>query len=160
MNSLYFTEEHELFRESLRSFLQKEVIPHIEKWEKTGTIERFIWEKFGEMGFFGLKYPEAYGGLGLDLFYTVVFLEELQKIKSSGFAAAMWAHAYLAMTHLNAEGSEKIKQEYLAPSIAGDKIFCPVNGNANFFQSFPGKACKFSGCNNLSGRVKAYTRYT
>ncbi|MES2812005.1 MAG: acyl-CoA dehydrogenase family protein [Bacteroidota bacterium] len=122
MNSIYFTEEHQLFRKSLQDFLQKEVVPHIEKWEKTGAIERFIWKKFGEMGFFGLKYPEAYGGLNLDLFYTVVLLEELQKIRSSGFAAAMWAHAYLAMTHLNAEGSERIKQEYLAPSIAGDKI--------------------------------------
>jgi len=122
MNSAYFTEEHELFRESFRSFLHKEVVPHIEKWEKEGTIERFIWKKFGEMGFFGLKYPEAYGGMNLDLFYTVVFLEELQKIKSSGFAAAMWAHAYLAMTHLNAEGCERIKQDYLAPSIAGEKI--------------------------------------
>lgn len=122
MNSMYFTEEHELFRQSFRDFLHKEVVPHIEKWEKTGTIERFIWEKFGEMGFFGLNYPEVYGGMNLDLFYTVIFLEELQKIKSSGFAAAMWAHAYLAMTHLNAEGDERIKQEYLAPSIAGKKI--------------------------------------
>lgn len=122
MNSIYFTEDHQLFRESFRDFLQKEVVPHIEKWEKTGQIERFIWEKFGEMGFFGVNYPEAYGGSNLDLFYTVIFLEELQKIKSSGFAAAMWAHAYLAMTHLNAEGDERIKQEYLAPSIAGKKI--------------------------------------
>ncbi len=122
MNSIYFTEEHQSFRESLKDFLQKEVVPHIEKWEKTGTIERFIWKKFGEMGYFGIAYPEAYGGLGLDLFYTVIFLEELQKIKSSGFAAAMWAHSYLAMTHLNAEGDERIKQDYLAPSIAGEKI--------------------------------------
>ncbi|RAR69320.1 acyl-CoA dehydrogenase family protein [Flavobacterium aciduliphilum] len=122
MSSTYFTEEHELFRKSLQDFLQKEVVPHIEKWEKTGTIERFIWKKFGEMGFFGVNYPEAYGGLNLDLFYTVVFLEELQKIKSSGFAAAMWAHTYLAMTHLNAEGDERIKTAYLAPSITGDKI--------------------------------------
>jgi alkylation response protein AidB-like acyl-CoA dehydrogenase len=52
----------------------------------------------------------------------VIFLEELQKIKSSGFAAAMWAHVYLAMTHLNAEGSESIKQDYLTASISGDKI--------------------------------------
>ena len=124
MNSAYFTEEHELFRESFRDFLHKEVAPHIEKWEKTGTIERFIWKKFGEMGFFGVNYPEAYGGMNLDLFYTVIFLEELQKINSAGFAAAMWAHAYLAMTHLNAEGDERIKQDYLAPSIAGDKIGC------------------------------------
>ncbi len=122
MNSIYFTEEHQSFRESLKDFLQKEVVPHIEKWEKTGAIERFIWKKFGEMGYFGIAYPEAYGGLNLDLFYTVIFLEELQKIKSSGFAAAMWAHAYLAMTHLNAEGDERIKQDYLAPSIAGEKI--------------------------------------
>lgn len=122
MQSIYFTEEHQSFRTSLRDFLNKEVVPHIEKWEKTGTIERFIWKKFGEMGFFGINYPEAYGGLNLDLFYTVIFLEELQKIKSSGFAAAMWAHAYLAMTHLSAEGDERIKQEYLAPSISGDKI--------------------------------------
>ena len=122
MNSIYFTEEHQLFRASFRDFLLKEVVPHIEKWEKSGTIERFIWKKFGEMGFFGIHYPEAYGGMQLDLFYTVIFLEELQKIKSSGFAAAMWAHAYLAMTHLNAEGDERIKQEYLVPSISGDKI--------------------------------------
>lgn len=122
MNSLYFTEEHQLFRESFRDFLQKEVVPHIEKWEKEGKIERFIWKKFGEMGFFGIRYPEAYGGMNLDLFYTVVFLEELQKVRSGGFAAAMWAHTYLAMTHLNAEGDERIKQEYLAASISGDKI--------------------------------------
>ncbi|WP_417858882.1 acyl-CoA dehydrogenase family protein [Xanthomarina gelatinilytica] len=124
MNSMYFTEEHQMFRESLKDFLQKEVVPHIEKWEKTGTVERFIWKKFGDMGFFGLAYPEAYGGLNLDLFYTVIFLEELQKINSGGFAANMWAHAYLAMTHVNKEGSHEIKEKYLAPSISGDKIGC------------------------------------
>ena len=134
MRSTYFSEEHDSFRQSLKDFLQKEVVPHIEKWEETGTIDRFIWKKFGDMGFFGINYPEAYGGLNLDLFYTVIFLEELQKIKSSGFAAAMWAHAYLAMTHLNAEGDERIKKEYLAPSITGDKIgaLCvsePVGGS-------------------------------
>jgi alkylation response protein AidB-like acyl-CoA dehydrogenase len=122
MNFMYFTEEHQLFRASFRDFLQKEVVPYIEQWEKSGTIDRFIWKKFGEMGFFGINYPTQYGGMNLDLFYTVIFLEELQKIKSSGFAAAMWAHVYLAMTHLNAEGSESIKQNYLTASISGDKI--------------------------------------
>ena len=124
MENGYFTEEHEFFRESFREFLQKEVVPHIEKWEKTGSIERFIWTKFGEMGYFGLNYPEAYGGLDLDIFYTVIFLEELQKINSGGFATAIWAHAYLAMTHLNKEGDESIKQKYLVPSITGEKIGC------------------------------------
>ncbi len=121
---MYFTEEHDFFRQSFKDFLQKEVVPHINKWEKDGTVERFIWKKFGEMGYFGLNQPEEYGGLGLDLFYTVIFLEELQKINSGGFAANMWAHAYLAMTHLNKEGDDRIKKEYLTPSIDGDKIGC------------------------------------
>ena len=69
MKNVNFSEEHELFRESLREFLQKEVVPHIEKWEKTGQIERFIWTKMGEMGYFGLASPEEYGGLDLDIFY-------------------------------------------------------------------------------------------
>ena len=124
MNNMYFTEEHEAFRESFRDFLQKEVTPHIDKWEKTGTIERFIWKKFGEMGYFGLNSPEEFGGMNLDIFYTVIFLEELQKINSGGFAAAMWAHAYLAMTHVTKEGDDRIKNEYLIPSIEGDKIGC------------------------------------
>ncbi|MDT0556693.1 acyl-CoA dehydrogenase family protein [Patiriisocius hiemis] len=124
MDQLYFTEEHDFFRKSFQDFLQKEVVPHIEKWEETGHIERFIWEKMGEMGYFGINYPEEYGGMDLDLFYTVIFLEELQKISSGGFAAAMWAHAYLAMTHLNKEGNHEQKQKYLTPSITGEMIGC------------------------------------
>ncbi|TBN05644.1 acyl-CoA dehydrogenase [Hyunsoonleella flava] len=124
MTSMYFTEEHNLFRKSLQEFLKKEVVPHIEDWEKSGEIDKSVWLKFGEMGFFGINYPEAYGGLDLDLFYTVILLEELQKINSGGFAAAVWAHVYLAMTHLNAEGDETIKEKYLVPSITGEKIGC------------------------------------
>lgn len=124
MSSMYFTEEHNAFRASFKDFLQKEVVPYIDKWEKTGTIERFIWKKFGEMGYFGLSTPEEYGGLDLDLFYTIIFLEEMQKINSGGFAAAIWAHEYLAMTHLNKEGNHEQKLKYLVPSLEGDMIGC------------------------------------
>ena len=124
MSHMYFTEEHRVFRESFRNFLHKEVVPHIEKWEKTGSIDRFIWKKFGDMGYFGLSYPEEYGGLNLDIFYMVIFLEELQKINSGGFAAAIWAHVYLAMTHVNVEGDTLIKDKYLSASISGEKIGC------------------------------------
>ena len=120
----YFTEEHHLFREGFRSFLQAEVVPHIDEWEKTGTIARDIWPKFGQMGYFGIRYPEKYGGLDLDIFYLVIWLEEMQRINSGGFAAAMWAHNYLAMTHLLKEGSEEIKEKYLTASIAGEMIGC------------------------------------
>lgn len=124
MTNMYFTEEHNLFRESLRSFLKKEVVPHIDNWEHEGKIDASIWKKMGEMGFLGIHYPETYGGSNLDFFYTVILQEELQRINSGGFAAAVWAHVYLSMTHLNAEGSEQVKQNYLAPSIAGEKLGC------------------------------------
>jgi len=124
MYQSYFTEEHTLFREGLRAFLVKEVVPHIDEWEKSGTISRDIWKKFGDMGYFGLKTPDTYGGMDLDIFYTVIFLEELQRINSGGFAAAMWAHQYLAMTHLLAEGSAAIKEKYLTGSASGDLIGC------------------------------------
>lgn len=124
MQNGYFTEEHELFRQGFRDFLKKEVVPHLEQWEKEGKIDRSIWKKFGEMGYFGIDYAEEHGGMGLDKFYTVIWLEEMQRINSGGFAAAMWAHAFLAMQHLNAEGDDRIKRDYLTPSIHGDKIGC------------------------------------
>ncbi len=124
MNNMYFSEEHEAFRESFRDFLQKEVVPNVDEWEEKGFIDKNIWKKFGEMGYFGLNYPVEFGGLNLDLFYTVVFLEELQKINSGGFAAAMWAHTYLAMTHIEKEGSKAVKEKYLTPSIEGEKVGC------------------------------------
>ncbi|WP_343487827.1 acyl-CoA dehydrogenase family protein [Allomuricauda sp. d1] len=124
MNSTYFTEEHQLFRESLKVFLQKEVVPHVDTWEETGKIDPSIWQKIGEMGYFGLATHEDFGGLELDLFYTAIFLEELQKINSGGFAAAMWAHAYLAMTHLNKNANDDQKKRYLEPSVSGEKIGC------------------------------------
>lgn len=124
MNCSYFTEEHNLFRESLRDFLHKEVVPYVDDWEQDGKIDPTIWPKIGEMGYFGLATPEEYDGLGLDLFYTTIFLEELQRVNSGGFAAAMWAHAYLAMTHLNKNANHHQKQKYLLPSVHGQKIGC------------------------------------
>ncbi len=124
MNSSYFSEDHILFRTTLRDFLQKEVVPHVDKWEKEGKIDPSIWKKMGEMGYFGLAYPEEYGGMDLDFFYTLIFLEELQRVNSGGFAAAMWAHAYLAMTHLNAEASDELKEKYLSASISGEMVGC------------------------------------
>jgi acyl-CoA dehydrogenase len=73
MRSSYFTEEHEAFRQSFRDFLEKEVIPNVDSWEKAGFVDKEIFCKFGEMGYLGLNYPEEFGGLNLDLFYTVVF---------------------------------------------------------------------------------------
>ena len=72
MKSYYFTEEHELFRQTFRAFLEKEVRPNIDQWEKEGELPRDIYRKFGEMGFFGLSFPEKYGGMAGDMMYNVI----------------------------------------------------------------------------------------
>ena len=124
MHQYYFTEDHELFRQSLRDFLAKEVIPNINKWEEERRTPRSIYKRFGEMGYLGLFYPEKYGGLGLDTFYGVVYCEELLKVNSGGFNTAIGAHVGLALKHINTEGNEAQKQKYLVPGIQGDLIGC------------------------------------
>jgi acyl-CoA dehydrogenase len=121
MKSLYFKEEHQLFRESLRGFFGKEVLPFVEEWEDKRQIPRSIWKKMGEMGFLGLAHEEKYGGMQADFFYSVVFLEELGKT-NAGFNTAVSVHSYMASNHIARAGSEYLKQKYLTPAIQGDKI--------------------------------------
>ncbi len=124
MNQYFFTEEHELFHQSIRAFLDKEVRPNIEQWEADGQIPREIYKRFGEMGFMGVTFPEQYGGMGLDAFYAVVYTEEMVRMNSSGFSTSIGAHAGLALAHMNAEGTEAQKQKYLIAGLKGELIGC------------------------------------
>ncbi len=121
-DKMYFTEEHNLFRETFRAFLEKEVRPNVEQWEKDGELPREIYRKFGEMGFFGIAQPEEYGGLGLDMWYGVIFDEEIARMNSGGFGASIGAHPLLALTHIREEGTEAQKQKYLVPGIKGELV--------------------------------------
>lgn len=120
--NMFFTEEHELFRKSIQDFLQKEVVPHTDKWEADGKIDKAVIIKMGEMSFLGLDTDEKYGGMGTDFMYTTVLLEEIGKIGALGFATMIASHVYLAMNYLNKGGSEYLKEKYLAPSVTGHKI--------------------------------------
>ncbi len=122
MKSYYFTEEHELFRESLRNFLHKEVLPNIEEWEANRRTPRDIWKKMGEMGFLGLGYPEEYGGSNLDFFYDVVFAEETSKMFSGGFTITQLVVQYMSCTYLHKYGSDRLKEKYLPGIISGELI--------------------------------------
>ena len=122
--SYYFTEEHDLFRQTFRDFLEKEVKPNVDQWEKEGFLPREIYKKFGEMGFFGMTLPEEYGGLGGDVWYNVIFDEEIARMNSGGFGASIGAHPLLALTHINGEGTHAQKEKYLVPGIKGEKVGC------------------------------------
>ncbi len=119
-----FKEEHHLFRQSVRDFLKKEVSPYLDEWERKGECPRSIYHKLGEMGLFGLAFDEKYGGSNADIWYMVVLHEELARINSGGFAAAMGAHFFLAMVHINGEGNEEQKKKYLPQGIEGQLIGC------------------------------------
>jgi len=122
MKSLYFNSEHETFRSTVRQFVEKEVAPHADAWERERRIPRSIWKRMGELGFLGINHPEAYGGTAADFFYSVVFLEELNRSTIGGFSAAVSVHAYMATEYISRFGSEELKRKYLAPSIGGEKI--------------------------------------
>lgn len=122
MQSLFFTEEHEMFRQSIQDFLKQEVVPHIHQWEEEGKISREVYKKMGEMGFLGLDTAEEYGGMGTDFMYTTILLEEIGKVGALGFGTAIASHVYLAMNYLSKGGSDFLKQKYLVPSVKGEMV--------------------------------------
>ena len=120
----YFNEEHNLFRESLRDFLEREVRPNLEVWEKNGKIPKSIWKKMGDMGFLGLSLPEKYGGSNLDFFFEVIFNEELGRLNSGGFLITQQVVQYMSAPYIYKYGSDKLKDKYLPGLISGDLISC------------------------------------
>lgn len=133
VNQYYFTEDHSLFRQSLRDFLDKEVVPFVDEWEEAGELPHDIWKKFGDMGYFGLTLPEKDGGSGLDFWYDVIFIEEVSKCNSAGFGASITAHPLLSLSHLHHSGSQFLKEKYLRPGIAGD-----IHGGLAITEPFTG----------------------
>ena len=120
----YFNEEHNLFRESLREFLDREVRPNIEDWEKAGKIPKSIWQKMGKMGFLGLTFPKKYGGGDLDFFFEVILNEELGRLNSGGFVITQQVVQYMSAPYIYKYGSDKLKAKYLPGIISGDLIGC------------------------------------
>lgn len=123
MDNLFYNEDHILFRDSLRDFVKAEIVPHVDKWEADGKVERSLLRKMGEMGFLGLEVEEQYGGMGLDFLYSAILCEELALSGGSpGVSTVVASHSYLAVNYLVHAGSPFIKEKYLVPSMAGEKI--------------------------------------
>ncbi len=118
-----FTEEHEALRESIRTFVERELAPHAEEWEET-TFPDSVFRRMGELGFLGLSMPEAYGGQGGDYYCNLVLAEEISHSHSGGLAMGIAVHTDMATPPILAFGTEEQKQAYLAPSIRGEKISC------------------------------------
>jgi acyl-CoA dehydrogenase len=117
-----FNEQHEMFRATVRAFVEREVMPHVEEWETAGRVPKAIFRRMGELGFLGVEYDEKYGGAGADLFTTVVLHEECARSRSGSFAMAVGVHTDMASPHLYWTGSEALKERYLPAICRGETI--------------------------------------
>jgi acyl-CoA dehydrogenase len=117
-----FNEQHEMFRATVRAFVEKEIMPHVEEWEEAGRMPRWIWPRMGALGFLGVEYDEKYGGAGADLLTSAVLHEECARSRSGSFAMAVGVHCDMASPHLYWTGSEALKEQYLPAMCRGEKL--------------------------------------
>nr|HNH86102.1 acyl-CoA dehydrogenase family protein [Solirubrobacterales bacterium] len=118
-----FTREHEELRETVRRFVENEIAPHVDEWEDARLFPRELFDRCGELGFLGLKFPEEYGGEGGSYLHDAIWVEELSRRGASGgVAAGINAHASIAMPPVFKFGDEWQRRQWLVPGIRGEKI--------------------------------------
>lgn len=121
MERTHFEQEHNIFRDSFREFLQREVVPHQETWEEAGIVSRDAWRKAGEAGFLVTWADEKYGGAGVkDFRYDQIVCEELAYINEPGFILPL--HSSLCAPYLDTFGNEAQKDRWMPDIVAGNKI--------------------------------------
>lgn len=120
-----FTAEHEQIADTVRKFLAKEINPHIAQWEAAGQFPAHeVFKKMGDLGLLGIKYPVEYGGMGLDFSYAMVMAEALGECNAGGVPMAIGVQTDMCTPALARFGSDELRREFLAPSIAGDLVGC------------------------------------
>jgi butyryl-CoA dehydrogenase len=118
---LYLTEEHRIFQQQFRRFCEKEIAPLVDEAERTQTFPRHLFPLMGGLGYLCVRYPEEYGGPGMDKIGEVVLREELSRV-CQGIATSWSGHSHLATFPIFRLGTEAQKQAYLVPAIRGEKI--------------------------------------
>jgi citronellyl-CoA dehydrogenase len=122
---MQFTAEHRQIDDTVTRFVEKELNPHVPEWEAADEFPSHeVFKKLGNLGLLGLKYPEDYGGAGLDFSYSMVMAEALGACACGGVPMAIGVHTDMATPALARFGSDELRREFLAPSIAGDMVSC------------------------------------
>lgn len=120
MKRTFLTEEHEIFRQSLRKFLEKEAVPYYEEWEKNKEVPRAFWMRLGEQGYLCPQVDEKYGGLGTDFGYAVVLNEEMERVGTSLIGIGL--HNDIVIPYIESYGTEEQKKRWLPGAISGEII--------------------------------------
>ncbi|MEA1902720.1 MAG: acyl-CoA dehydrogenase family protein [Actinomycetota bacterium] len=122
MKSIYVNEDLEAIRSAVREFVEKEIVPNVETWEADRGVPRELLDRVGELGFYGLRIPEEYGGLGLGHVASLVFAEELGRITAGGVAITMLVHTDLATPYVTNFGTDEQKARWLPKFATGELI--------------------------------------
>lgn len=118
-----FNQDHILFRESVRTFIDREITPFIDQWEdERGFPGHELYKELGDEGYLGLTYPEEYGGLALDFWYTVILMEELGQIGAGGIPMSLTVQTDICTPVIARYGTHQLKERFLTPAIMGDFI--------------------------------------
>jgi citronellyl-CoA dehydrogenase len=118
------SEEHEAIRQAVAQFVDNELNPHADAWERAGIFPAHeVFKKLGEFGFLGITKPVEYGGMGLDYSYQIVFSEELGRVRSGGVSMAIGVQTDMATPALAKFGSDWLRSEFLTKAISGDAVF-------------------------------------
>ncbi|MFT5508984.1 MAG: acyl-CoA dehydrogenase, partial [Hyphomicrobiaceae bacterium] len=115
-----FSEEHEIFRSSVRRFIAEEVMPHHAEWEKAGIVPRDLWLKAGKQGFLCSAVPEEYGGSGGDFLHSTIMVEEMALAGATG--PTFYLHSEIVAPYLVAYGTEEQKQKWLPKMATGEVV--------------------------------------
>jgi acyl-CoA dehydrogenase len=116
-----YSAEHEAFRATVRRYVEKELLPHVDAWDEAESFPRSVYRSAAELGLLGLGYPEQYGGTDGDLFHEMVMIEELSRTASGGLLASLFSHSIGAPPIL-VGGSEALKARVLPQILSGEKI--------------------------------------
>jgi len=120
-----FTPEHEQISDTVRKFVKNEINPHLPEWEKAGIFPAHqLFKKMGDLGLLGIKYPTEFGGMGMDFSYSMVMAEALGDCAAGGVPMAIGVQTDMCTPALARFGSDALRHEFLAPSIAGDMVGC------------------------------------
>jgi acyl-CoA dehydrogenase len=117
---LKYREEHKIFREAVRDFLEKEVTPYADAWEEAGIVPKSVWKEMGQRGFLCMDVSNEYGGAGADFLYSVILMEELAKTHQTGLSAPL--HSDIVVPYITSYGSEELKKKYLPGCVSGEII--------------------------------------
>ncbi|TVP58540.1 MAG: acyl-CoA dehydrogenase [Halomonadaceae bacterium] len=122
---MQFTQEHEALRKTVRDFVEKEINPHCDEWEKAGAYPiHEIFKKLGNLGLLGIQKPEAFGGMGLDYSYNLVAAEEFGTALCGGVPLSIGVQTDMCTPALARFGSDELKEQFLRPSITGEQVGC------------------------------------